>query len=92
MDSNSKDVKAAVVKECMEILPKLRELYGQNAVYVWSNRIPNELAEKMKSVGLVEVSQDTNSENWFTKTDAEFSKQRANVFDFEKIDESDSIL
>jgi hypothetical protein len=91
MDSNSKN-RDMIIKECMAILPELRERFGQNAVYVWSNRISQELAEKMKSVGIRSVSQPSSTGEWFIHDDSEYSKQKSRKFVYDTIDESNSIL
>jgi len=92
MDSNSIKTREAIIRACMDILPELRERFGQNAVYVWSNRIPQELAEKMKSVGIRSVSQSVSTGEWFIHDYSEYSKQKSRNFVYDTIDESDSIL
>ncbi|MHC6645414.1 hypothetical protein ACYTPF_02405 [Alteromonas sp. HB246098] len=92
MESNSKNTRQAVIKECMDILPQLRERFGQNSVYAWSNRIPQELAEKMKSVGIKSVSQSASTGSWFIHDDSEYSKQKSKNFVYDTIDESESLL
>ncbi len=91
MDSNSKN-RDAIIEECMDILPELRERFGQNSVFVWSNRIPLELAEKMKSVGIRSVSQSASTGSWFIHDDYEYSKQKSKNFVYDTIDESESLL
>jgi len=91
MDSNLKN-RDAIIKECKDILPELRKRFGQNSVYVWSNRIPQELAEKMKSVGIRSVSQSDSTGSWFIHDDSEYSKQKSRKFVYDTIDESESLL
>ena len=85
-------MKDAIIQECMDILPELRERFGQNSVNAWSNRIPQELAEKMKSVGIRSVSQSASNGSWFIHDDSEYSKQKSRKFVKDTIDDSDSIL
>lgn len=92
MDSNSKNTRDAIIKECKDILPELRKRFGQNAVYVWSNRIPQKLAERMKSVGIRSVSQSASTGSWFINDDSEYSKQKSRKFIYDTIEKPDSIL
>jgi hypothetical protein len=91
MESKMKN-RDAIIDECKDILPELRKRFGQNSVNVWSNRIPQELAEKMKSVGIRSVSQSASSGSWFIHDDSEYSKQKSKNFVYDTIDESESLL